>query len=399
MSAAAARAQWRVLPLWPLMVLIGGALIGWNAYPLREHGMHVRMADLSFVPEPHLGRALCLGQCAAASKLTWISSFTYFELQCEKRDDTLSGSGDSGFARLYDLLLAEDPLYQPFYEYAAFNTGALLKRHNVALGFLERGILQMPHNPYLWRQIAAEYVASYNMEVRHADQMDDFLNAWAAAMTDDIQRRQVWDWKAAMDRRRHLGLTQLAYWQDQLKRFKESSAEGRYILTAIREELTRYCVDELQALADAHKAQLFMPATAIEDCADARLVATRYPNGPPAYGPLRMVGGRPQLRPDPYGYPFALHDGAVVSPGLMENVARNYLGVYRDRLAAAAKGARIATIDQARALVEMMWLPPCARWAISADGQLELQWDPPPQLPWTVGGGAEAQERGAGPPQ
>jgi hypothetical protein len=374
----------RELPMWPLIMAIGAALVAWNAYPLREHAMHVRMSDLTFVPDPILGRALCLGQCGAASKLQWIDSFTYFELQSEIRNDTLAGSGASGFERLYDLLIAEDPLYQRFYEYAAFNTGSLLRRHNVALGYLERGLLEMPHNPELWREVAADFVACYDLELHHPEQMDAFLSAWAAAMEDDIQRRQVWDWKTAMDRRRHLGLTQLAYWQDQLKRFKASSAEGKYILTAIREELDRYCIDELQALAEAHQAQLLIPASSIADCADTRLVATRYPHGPPSFGPLRLVGGVAVLRPDPYGYPFAFHDGKVVSPGLLESVARNYLGVYQNQLAKAAKGAPIASIEQARALAEMMWLPPCGRWVI-ANGQLDLQWDPPPSPPWTVG--------------
>ena len=140
--------------------------------------------------------------------------------------------------------------------------------------------------------------------------------------------------------------------------------------------------------ADAHQAQLLTPALTLADCLDARLVARRYPGGPPAWGPLRLASGRVLLLNDPYGYDFAFHDGKVVSPGLFQVPARNHVPEQRALLQAASKGAAVSSMAQAERLIALPWLPPCARWVMGPDGQLDIQWDPPEHPPWKVGGDA-----------
>lgn len=371
----------RSWPLWPAILAIAVVLVTWNAKPLRERGVHIRTKELDFVPSPILGRMLCLGQCGAASKLTWIDSFAYSELQMDKHDDKLQGSHESGFQRLYNLLVAEDPDYQKFYEHAAFNIAALEQRHDIALGFQLRGILQMPHNPWLWQQAAVELMLSYNYEQTHPELFDQFLDQWANAMEDPQQRRQVWDWKAAMDRRRHLGLTQLAYWQQQLAFFPPDSSEARYVQDAMREELARFGVDELARLLTLHQSMLSVPAFTLSDALDLRLIQDRYPHGPPAFGPITLVGGLPQLRSDPYGYPYLLHEGAVVSPGLRAHALRTQIIALREQLKKAHPGT-VRSVAEAQAAMTLPWLPPQAHWTIE-DGELSVTWDAPSAAPWS----------------
>ncbi len=377
----------RMLPLWPAMLAISSILVWWNQLPLHDRSMHTRTKDLSFVPDPVLSRMLCIGQCGAASKLQWIDSFAYFELQLERRDDTLMGSHQSGFQRLYDDLIAEDPYYEPFYEYGAFNVGGLLNRHDLALGLQLRGLLMLPQDPQLWRQAAAELYTSFSYEERQPALMDDFLQAWAAAMTDQVQQRQVWDWMAAMGRRQHLGTAQLSYWQSQRELFPPDSAEGRYIEAAMREELATYCVAELQALADAYRAHAMTPALELADCLDPQLVAARYPHQLPPFGPLQLQadGTRILLRLDPYGYQFRMMGGHIISPGLQRNHLSQRLGFLRNDLDEARKQAPIPDLATAQRRLPLPELPPEAHWTWQ-DHTLGLAWEEPPGAPWPLPG-------------
>jgi len=378
---------------WPLNLLIlalAGCLIAWNAAPLRNVTLHVRTSDLSFVPDPVLGRMLNVGQNGAASKLQWIDSFSYFELQLDKRNDTLRGSGQSGFERLYNQLTAEDPYYIPFYEHASFNIGALTGRHDLSLGFLLRGLSYMPHATTLWRQAAAELYASFEFDKYHPDEMNDFLDAWADNELDYVQRRQVWDWKNAMSRRHDMGLGQLTYWQEQVHLYPADSPGGRYIDNAMREEVAHYCIHELDALVAGFRARAVMVPLALSDVLEPQLVERRHPEGMNVYLPYQVVDHQLVLRDDPYGYPFYLIDGQTVSPGLQRHlfsaiptVLLSNLNAY---LALHPGTAYPRDLAEVRALgVTVPPLAPEAHYQFApAQRTISLTWDPPPGQPWSL---------------
>jgi len=380
----------RSLPLWPLIVALGAGLIFWNYLPLREHSVHVRMKDLSFVPNPILGRMLCFGQCSAASELEWIDSFTYFELQLEKRNDTLVGSGESGFRRLYDQLIAEDPYNQLYYEHASFNIGALDNRHDLALGFLLTGIYHLPHCTTLWRQAASELYNTLYLETQHAQDMDAFLDAWANAELDNQQRRQVWDWKGAMARRHQVGLSQMAYWQEQLSFNKPDSSAGMYILAAMRDQVGRYDIAELQALVEDYATRHMMTPLQLGDVLEPAAIHQRYPHGLTSYLPFTISQGRPVLRCDPFGYPYHFDHATVISPGLeharLERLMSKLdLAINRYLKNHPQAGAFPTSTGQVTAWgIEVPAIPPEAHYVFRAqEHDVVVTWDPPPFAPWT----------------
>ena len=380
----------RSWPLYLLILVLAGSLIAWNAVPLRDHSLHVRTSDLSFVPDPVLARILNLGQNAAASKLQWIDSFTYFELQLDKRDDTLRGSGQSGFQRLYTQLTAEDPYYIPFYEHASFNIGALTGRHDLSLGFLLRGLTYLPHATPLWRQAAAELYAAFDFDKRHPDEMNAFLDAWAENETDYVQRRQVWDWKNAMARRHDMGLGQLTYWQEQMHLYPPDSPGGLYIDGAMREEVAHYDVRELEALLYDFRAHFIMTPLALSEVLSPQLVRARYPQGLNVYLPYQIIDHQLVLRDDPYGYPFLLLDGHVVSPGLEQRLVGSTPGTLLQAvfgyLSQHPHAPFPADPEQLRAYgITVPLLPPQAHYQfMPATRSISLSWDPPPGRPWPL---------------
>jgi len=377
-------------PLYLLILALAGALIAWNAVPLRDHSLHIRTSDLSFVPDPVLARMLNLGQNGAASKLQWIDSFSYFELQLDKRDDTLRGSGQSGFERLYTQLTAEDPYYGPFYEHASFNIGALTGRHDISLGFLLRGLSYMPHATQLWRQAAAELYASYDFDKRHPDEMNAFLDAWAENELDYVQRRQVWDWKNAMARRHDMGLGQLTYWQEQMHLYPPDSPGGRYIDNAMREEVAHYGVRELEALLYAYREHYIMAPLQLSEVLAPQLVRERFPMGLNVYLPYTIADHQLVLRDDPYGYPFLLIDGQVVSPGLQQRVFGPRPGKLLQNIGEyLAKHPQVPfpqDLETVRALgIEVPALAPQAHYLFTpAAHSITVSWDPPPGRPWPL---------------
>jgi hypothetical protein len=373
----------RELPLWPPLLAMAALLVWWNQLPLHDHSLHTREHDLSFVPDPPLGRMLCIGQCGAASKLQWIDSFSYISLQFDKRDDTLMGSHQSGFKRLYDQLIGEDPYFLPFYEYGAFSLGGVLNRHDLALGLQLRGIEQMPNDPWLRQQAAAELYTSFSLEDHHPDQMDSFLNDWADHMSDMKLKRQVWDWMAAMARRHHIGTAQLGYWEEQLALFPPSSSEGKYVVEAMREELAHASIQDLEWLAAAYEKRRLTPALTLADCLDPALVAERYPHGLPETAPIQLLGGHLALRTDPFGYPFHLRDGEVISPGMDRQVLKNLAAQRHAAAVRAASAAPIKDITELGRHIDLPWVPPEGHWTYQ-DGDLELQWDDPPAAPWPL---------------
>jgi hypothetical protein len=372
--------------LWLAVLTLLGGLVWWNAQPFRERGLHIRTKDLSFVPSPILGRVLSLGQCGAASKLRWIDSFSYFELQLDRRDDRLAGSGESGFQRLYDLLIALDPDWRPFYQHAAFNVGSLMGRHDLALGYLLRGIMRRPHDTELWRQAASELVLNFRWEQTQPAAMEAFLDQWAEAESTENGRRLVWDWVSAMARRRHRGIEQLGYWQEQLALATPDSPSAQFIDRTIREQLARQCLDELSALIEIYRSgHAFGPLT-LDDLLQHDLIATRYPNGLPVYGPIIISHGVLTLRPDPFGFPFALVGGKPVSPGLDRFRADRRAATYVLDLAdaAARDGRWPRNLAEVRAAgIYVADLPPGGAYRL-VEHEIVIDWTPPPHPPWPL---------------
>jgi hypothetical protein len=381
-------ARARTLPLWPAVV--GGlvALVWWNAQPFREGGLHIRVKDLAFLPAPTLGRALCLGQCGSASKLRWIDSFSYFELQLDRRDDRLPGTGESAFKRLYDLLIALDPKWEIFYQHAAFNTEALTHRDDYALGFLLRGTTEIPHATALWRQLAAELYVNYQLEETHPEQMDSFLDQWAADEPTYDGKRLVWQWKLAMGRRRYHGIEQIGYWQDQLEAAQPGSPTAQFLERTMREQLTRYALGELRALADGWGRRHGYPPLTAHELLDLAVLGERYPDGQlPQWGPVALdEHGEPILRPDPYGFPFVLGSFQPTSVGLVRQLAENRLGALDVDITTLAvqKKRWPETLAQAQAMgLDLPPLPPGGTYRL-AGHEVRIDWEQPPSAPWPL---------------
>src|SRR5476649_285062 len=153
----------RTFSLAALGLLCAGTLIGWNFSRFVGAQEQIYSKDLDFLPTPEVAKLLCFGHSNTISKLRWIDSFAYFQLQLDRRNDRLSGDGPGGFRRLYDTLIELDPLFEPFYQHAALCTGGLLGQNYIALGYLLRGLINLPHQTSLWRHAAAMLVANFDL--------------------------------------------------------------------------------------------------------------------------------------------------------------------------------------------------------------------------------------------
>lgn len=125
----------------------------------------------------------------------------------------------------------------------------------------------------------------------------------------------------------------------------------------------------------------------IEDLADPRLVRPgRYPEYLIAVGPLTLVRGKLVVRSDPYGLPWRLDHGRVLSPGLeREGYYRQSAHANTALLALARKeGSWPATLAEVRARGLSVPEPP-EGGHLALDGQqLVVTWDPPPSPPWAL---------------
>ncbi len=363
-----------------------GALVTWNASRFTPGLLTVRTKDLSYLPSPELARMLALGQAGAVSKLEWIDSFAYFELQLERKNDAVSGGGQ-GFDRLYAILTTLDPDYEPFYQHAAFNIGAVMNRHDRALGFLLLGLMELPHATALWRQAAVELLINYDYEAKHPELMEAFLTQWADSEPTANDKQLVWEWSAAMARRRYRGLDQLPYWQEQLARAQPGSSTAAFIELTMRDQLVRFCLTELQALADAYRAAHPQPPSAVADLLEPSLLADRYPKNLPAWGPFTIEDGRLHLRCDPYGFPFEIRAGRVISRGHERERARRKLigiNIALTDLATTSGSWPTSIAAIAAAGLELSALPDGCAYVLKKHA-LEIDSDPPPRPPWPLG--------------
>ncbi|MBA3847464.1 MAG: hypothetical protein H0X45_12590 [Planctomycetes bacterium] len=373
--------------LWLLALVCAGGLIGWNVGRFHGAEAKIRTKNLDFLPSPTVARAMALGQASSAAKLRWIDSFAYFQLQLDKRDDRVSGTGSSGgFQRLYDMLIGLDPLYEPFYEHASLCTSGLLEQHHLALGYLLRGTLEKPHSTSLWRNAAAMLHAQFQYGERKPELFDDFLKQWAEHELDPDQRQAVWVWQANLARQKFAGLSQLPQWFERLRASKSRTPMGDYIEGVVREQLARYGVNELQALADATRSSRLVKPVSIGEILDPVAVHARYPQGVPEFSPVVARPGGFTTIGDPWGYPYALVDGTVVSPGwervrYEQRLAGLNYALDERRRAGERLPERIADLPGAG--IDVPPAPIGASLRLD-DGQVIADWSPPPQAPWDV---------------
>ncbi len=357
------------------IVLLAGALTWWNHALLSDRTARIRTKELAFLPAPEVAQVLACGQQGSVARLRWIDSFAYLQLQFDRRDDR-TANGDSGFARLYRTLITLDPHFVPFYEHGALTLGAIAGHPHEALALLQRGTLEVPEEPSIWRNLVTTLAVDYQWEERQTAAFDAVLSAWAAHEPTPEGQRLVWDWKAGMSRRRQLGTMQLGYWRDQVAIHAADTPLGDFAASMLREIAGKNTVAFLQRRLDA------LPGAT----AAALLSGLRGQPGP--FDPLTAAAdGTLTLRPDPWGFPYAVVDGAVISPGLLRHTQRRRLTTLNHMLGqrSAAQGRVPADLAEAltwcKATDEV--LPSGMRWRLVGT-TLELAEDPPPAAPWLL---------------
>jgi hypothetical protein len=394
------------------MVVAGAvALIGWNSSRFLTAKPEIRTKNLNFLPAPETARVLAFGHTNTVAKLRWIDSFAYFQYQLDRRDDAVAGGG-SGFKRLYETLIELDPKFEPFYEHATLNLSGVLSNHVAALEFLARGNLELPHSRSLWQNTIATCKVFFRMDQRNPLQFDAMLAAWEAAENDPDAKRMVWEWKRKFGSDTFTGLEQLPYWLAQLERTTAGTPNGQYVEETIRDLLARYGIHELQALLDswsvaaggaprtrvalAQNLDLGDPLAPadqqgplpkrLEELLDPTLVRQRYSDGLPAYGPIGVQDGRLVLRSDPYGFPWELEAGNIVSPGLVRSRCEKQAMIATNNLLNLAQ--RHGTWPQSLAEAESLGLtlPKVpANGTLRLDGrQLVIDWHEEGGVPWPL---------------
>jgi hypothetical protein len=405
------RGSWRGWGLGAVAVACAAALVGWNVSRFVGSQARIREKQLDFLPAPVVAEMLCLGHRNSVAKLRWIDSFAYFQYLLDSKDDRVKGSVEGGFERLYETLVALDPHFQPFYEHAALSLSGVLERHGEALAFLQRGIEANPGRSELWRNAATLLHVMFHWQERMPRQFDAFLAAWEAAETTADGKRMVWDWKRQMARRFFRDLEQLPYWFDQLARNPPGTPGGDYVEATIREQLARFGTRELSGLVGAYRVArggkadrlidlfhglalfdpLALPAVDpdphnLADLLDPRLVAACCPHGLPSFGPLVLEGGRLRVRTDPFGLPWRLEHGTVVSGGFERRAFERDLAEANIALLGKARerGRWPGSLDEVRALGIPVPDPGIAG-TVTLDGQaLVVAWTQRAEPPWPL---------------
>lgn len=374
----------RIAPSSVLIVMVGCALLAWNGSRFVGAQPKVRTKDLTFLPAPAVAKAMTLGHDNTVAKLRWIDSFAYFELQLDRKDDTVSASGESAFERLYRMLLALDPHFLPYYQHLSLNLGGVVGKHSQVLPLLQGGLLELPHDTDLWRLIATELQTVYHLEDRNPRAMDAFLTSWHDAELTPIQQQQVWDWKKAIGRRQYQGLEQLAYWQEQLSATAPGTPAREFVINTMREQVARFGEEQLGALLTAWRKLRPVGPTSVADLLQPDCLRAAIPHGIPPYAPLYDDGGTLRLRPDPFGYEYALLGGAVISPGwqLHRAIQRGALMSARLATLASTTGSWPKTLAEAQMLgLQLDELPARCQWQLIGQ-EIRVIADPPPHAAW-----------------
>lgn len=364
--------------LWPLIALLAGAVLAWNGSRFVGTVPKPRAKDLDFLPPPLVAQALACGQATALAKLRWIDSFSYFQLQIERQNDSVAG-GDprGGFERLYDTLISLDPLYMPFYEHAVTTTGGVLKHHGVSLGFIMRGLCAKPADASLWRLASAELAVGFEWAKRNPAALERWLAAWEEAEPSEEGKQAVRDWRRGLAFTAVEGLETLPYWLEQLRSTKPGSPLGNYVEDTVRELLAQHGAGVLVKVAERSLLPLG-PLTL-----DPVAVARRWPRGAPAWAPVAADGS---LRADPYGWPWRRRDERVLSPGQEHVRFLKQTRAQRQAVQAAADQHGRPPHDRAEARdwgIELPEPPDGGAWSF-AERLPEVVWPTPPMEPWKL---------------
>lgn len=408
--------RWRGLALGAVILVGGVALIGWNSSRFLTAKPVIRAKNLDFLPAPETARVLALGHTNTLAKLRWIDSFAYFQYQLDRRDDRVAGGG-SGFQRLYETLIQLDPKFESFYEHAALTMSGLLANHGGALAFLLRGTHELPRSTNLWRNTVVTLKVFYKLDERQPMQFDTILAAWSEAEVDPNAKRTVWDWKRQFGRGSFSGLEQLPYWLTQLEQSAPGTPSGDYVEGTIRSLLTRFGIHELQGLLASWRIvrggipttraelvqnlPLFDPLkppveqgpwpTSLAEVLDPRQLRRRYPTGLPPYGPIAAQDGRLTLKSDPYGLPWRLENGEIVSAGLLraqtEELVRGVNGLLLDL--AQRHGSWPKTLEEAKALGLGLPTVPEGGTLRLDDRQVVVDWPVEAGPPWELRPGSK----------
>ena len=370
---------------WLIVAVISATcVLGWNASRFIDAQARIRTKDLAFLPAPAVAQALALGHTNTFAKLRWIDSFAYFQLQLDRKNDTVAVTGESAFERLYRMLVALDPHFVPFYEHAMLNLGGVLGKHGSTLNLLQTGLLALPHETTLWRLLAVELVTNFAAETRNPALLDATLQAWHAAETTDEGRQQVWDWSKAMARRQYKDLRQLRYWEEQLRLTAPNTPTRQFVIDTMREQVARYGEEQLALLLAEYKRQRLVSPVLVDELCAPDIVSRVWPQLPPPYAPVVMHGSRYEVRPDPYGYRYEMLGDAVVSPGWQIHRLKQRgdgLTANLEKLAKDA-GAWPSSLAEATAAgLKLDPLPPSCRWKLEGK-RIVLHIDPPPLPAW-----------------
>ncbi len=366
------------LALWPVIAFLGVAVLAWNGSQFIGTVPKPRAKDLDFLPSPIVAQALSLGQGTALAKLRWIDSFSYFQLQIDRLDDSVAGADPrGGFERLYDTLISLDPLYRPFYEHAVLNTSGVLRHHRAGLAFLMRGLQEMPQDTGLWRLASAELAVSFEWAKRNPQALDRWLGTWEDSEPSEEGKQLVRDWRRGLAFTKVEGLETLPYWLEQMQRTQPGSPLGDFVESTVRELLAQHGTLVLPTVCEKQ----LLPWGAVQ--LDAQLVVRRWPHGPPPYGPIAADGS---LRPDPYGWLWRQKGERVVSPG-QEHVRflKQTAGARLSIQAEADKRGR-SPRDQAEAAEWGFTLPapPDHGTWVFRDHLPTVHWPDPPAEPWKL---------------
>ena len=366
------------------LVVVGCSLIAWNCSRFNGAVQQPRMKELDFLPSPVAARLLSVGHPTTAAKLRWIDSFSFFQWQLAHRGEQDEQNGAAGFGHLYDMLIGMDPRFLPYYEHASLCLGGVLQQNHAVQQVLNRGLMELPHETSLWRMLAAELVVNSKVEQRNPRLFDAFLGAWAGAETSEEDRQAVFIWKRNIALRNSLGLSQIAYWEEQLRRSSPGSPSRDFIIDTIREMLAQGGIEQLEVLRRRWIATRFIPPVLIGDLAEPGLIRECFPHGLPPLAPLRLEQGRPAIAPDPFGYPYRLGNQGIESPGLALFKARSRAATHSRTLESLAKknGSWPETFAEATAAgLRLEDPPPGARWTL-IDHAIGIELPPAPFPPW-----------------
>ncbi len=350
-----------------------------------------RTEHLSYLPSPLVARLLAFGHHNTVAKLWWIESYKYFNHRVEVGGDEALGGGERGsFERLYDALIALDPHFVPFYFHAAMNTGSVADNPHAQLRFLAQGVHQHPDQQELWRYLASVLAHDFQMEERNPDQLLAILIRWADVVSEaegkEGARSWAQGWMQAMARRQERGLGQVNYWAGILRVTSPTSPQGRIADRTLREHLTRYGASQLQALHDAFVAHFGHPPADISEIVHIEALRQVYPTPVTDAGPEPlMVTGTDTvvIRHDPYGWPYRLEDGTVVSHGLR---LADYQRWLRDlnRMARELGWPPLRSSEDIKLWPVDLDAAPEGLRLLVIDGLLAAQVDDPPFPPWTI---------------